>query len=150
MQTIVSPTMSDTEQRPLTANWKALSLGESSQSSIWKCFVLIYHIQFKIDFVSSHLQRELTPWRRATNIDKESMSEEGRKTMAQFDKEMSRFRKTMNVSTQWSESEWQQIMQVYRKLWPFKGPTPEALDWWSLSTRELLQAVPWNNLLISL
>jgi hypothetical protein len=39
---------------------------------------------------------------------------------------------------------------MYKKLWPFKGPMPEALDWWSLSTQELVQAVPWTNLFLNL
>ena len=146
MQTILSPTMCDTEQRLLKATPTSLSLGESCQSqfhTLWKCFVLIYHIPFKTDAAAAHLKQDLTPWRRARNLDKEGMSVEGRKKMEQFDKEMRQFT-TGNFG--YSDSDWQNMMQIYRRFWPFKGPTPEALDWWSLSIQELLQAVPWNNI----
>ena len=49
-------------------------------------------------------------------------------------------------SKDYLDAEWQNLVRVYKKLWPFKGPAPEALDWWSLSTQELLQAVPRTNL----
>ena len=47
---------------------------------------------------------------------------------------------------QWTDSEWGQIWKIYCKLWPVKGATPEALDWWSMSTAELTQAEAWTDI----
>ena len=146
MHSIVASTAYATDQRPSIAASISLSLDDNCQCQFhtsWKCFVVMCHILFKIEAAGMHLKQELTPWRRARNLDKEGMSVEGRKRMEQFDKEIRHF---TPGSTGYSDSDWQNMIKIYKKLWPFKGPTPEALDWWSLSTQELLQAVPWNNI----
>ena len=146
MHSIVASTACDTDQRLSIAASITLSLDDNCQCqfhNLWKCFVVMYHIQFKIEAAGMHLKQELTPWREVrSRLRKKGMSVEGQKRMEQFDKEMRHF---TTRSNSYSDPDWQNMMNIYEKFWPFKGPTPEALDWWSLSTQELLQAVPWTN-----
>ena len=104
---------------------------------------------FKIKGVSLHFREELAPWRRAHNVAESGikLSVQGStQTMEKFDKETRHVIANQKHECVYSDSEWQNLLRIYKKLWPFKGPMPEALDWWSLSTQELVQAVPWTNL----
>ena len=74
------------------------------------------------------------------------LSVQCKEKMDKFDKEAKHIIVNPRKGKDYSDAEWQNLMRIYKKLWPFKGPTPEALDWWSVSTEELLQAVPWTNL----
>ena len=127
-----------------------LSLHEGCQlNAIWKCLVVLHHSMFKIKGVSLHFREELAPWRRAHNVAESGikLSVQGStQTMEKFDKETRHVIANQKHECVYSDSEWQNLLRIYKKLWPFKGPMPEALDWWSLSTQELVQAVPWTNL----
>ena len=148
MQNIVSSTVCGTDQRlciAASATISQMPLDDECQfHNLWECFVVVYHILFQIEGAGMHFLTELTPWRRVANIDKEGMSVEDKQKMEKFEKEIQHV--TPDRRKGYSDSDWQNMMRIYKKLWPFKGPTPEALDWWSLSTQELLQAVPWTNL----
>ena len=149
MRNIVSSTVCGTDQRlsvAASATISQMSLDDECQfHDVWKCLVVLYHIIFQIDGVYMHFKEELTPWRRVENIKKPGMqlSVQCKQKMEKFDSETRHV--IANRKKSYSDAEWQNLLKIYKKLWPFKGPTPEALDWWSLSTQELLQAVPWTN-----
>jgi len=146
----VSSTVYDADQRlavEASATISQMSLDDECQfHEIWKCLVVLYHIIFQIEGISIHFKEELTPWRRVHTLYNTGMrlSVEGKQKIEKFDKAIQHVIPDQRKS--YSESDWENMMRIYKRLWPFKGPTPEALDWWSLSTQELLQAVPWTNL----
>ena len=39
----------------------------------------------------------------------------------------------------WEQAEWNEIEKIFRKFWPFKGPAPQPLDWWSLTNQSSWQ-----------
>ena len=101
-----------------------------------------------MDGVGLHPEEELTPWRRTQFVrETHKMSVQGTQTMKKFDQETQRIIDHRGKRKVFSESEWQDLMRIYKQLWPFKGPRPEALDWWTLTTTELVQAVPWHIML---
>ena len=82
------------------------------------------------------------PWRKASELIKKGteMSQEGRRRLDKFNQQIQQIVDARKLKT-WTASEWEEFMKIYRKLWPFKGSKPEALDWRSLSATELVQAV---------
>ena len=152
MRNILSSTVCGTDQRlsiAASATISQMALDDKGQfHDIWKCLVVLYHIIFQKENIYMHFKDELTPWRRTQSVNKRGiqLSVQGKQKMEKYDKETQHVIDNRKRSKDYLDAEWQNLVRVYKKLWPFKGPAPEALDWWSLSTQELLQAVPRTNL----
>ena len=152
MRNILSSTVCGTDQRlsiAASATISQMTLDDKGQfHDIWKCLVVLYHIIFQKENIYMHFKDELTPWRRTKSLNRSGiqLSVQGKQKMEKYDKEIKHVIDNRKRSVQNLDAVWQDLVRVYKKLWPFKGPKPDALDWWSLSTQELLQAVPRTNL----
>ena len=152
MRNILSPILRDTDHRlslEASATISQISLDDKCQfQDLWKCLVVLYHIIFQIEGEHMDFKVEPTPWRVVQVLINKGirLSAEGKRKIEKFDQAVQHIISKKSYSESYSESDWENMMRIYKRLWPFKGPAPAALDWWSLSTEELLQAVPWTSL----
>lgn len=120
-------------------------------NTIWSCCVVLYYIGFTIENKSLYGHSD-SPWRAPPipgqiQQNKIEMSAKGWQLMERFNQQVQCVTNRRKLTTTFSDSEWQELLKIYRKLWPFNDPKPEALDWWSRSTTELVQAVSWTDLI---